>query len=107
MSDEKATPHDVKPERLARAAYADVFCDIAPPLNVKQAKVEASRCFYCYDAPCIQACPTSIDIPSFIRKIGNDNLRGAATDILSANIMGGTCARVCPVETLCQEACVR
>ncbi len=84
-----------------------IFCDLNPPLNAKSAQMEASRCYYCYDAPCIQACPTRIDIPSFIRKIGNGNVRGAAMDILSANIMGGTCSRVCPVETLCQEACVR
>lgn len=83
------------------------FCDLVQPLDKKEAEIEASRCYYCYDAPCITACPTGIDIPSFIRKIGNENIRGAAMDILSANIMGGTCSRVCPVETLCQEACVR
>lgn len=76
-------------------------------LNSKTAVVEASRCYYCYDAPCIQACPTEIDIPSFIRKISNGNVRGAALDILSANILGGTCSRACPVEVLCQQACVR
>lgn len=84
-----------------------VFCDMAPPLTAVEAGIESSRCYYCYDAPCIRACPTQIDIPSFIRKIGNQNIKGAAMDILSANIMGGTCSRVCPVETLCQEACVR
>ncbi len=84
-----------------------IFCDFKPPLNSQTAKIEASRCHYCYDAPCIQACPTEIDIPSFIRKISNGNLRGAAQDILSANVMGGTCARVCPVEVLCHSACVR
>ncbi|HIE4197429.1 TPA: NAD(P)-dependent oxidoreductase, partial [Burkholderia cenocepacia] len=62
---------------------------------------------YCYDAPCVHACPTQIDIPSFIRKIGNGNLKGAATDILSANPLGGMCARVCPTEILCEGACVR
>lgn len=87
--------------------YEQVFCELNEPLDLKQAQIEASRCYYCYDAPCVQACPTQIDIPSFIRKIGNGNVRGAAIDILSANIMGGTCARACPVETLCQEACVR
>jgi dihydropyrimidine dehydrogenase (NAD+) subunit PreT len=84
-----------------------LFTDLLEPLDLKQAKIEASRCYYCFDAPCIDACPTGIDIPSFIRKIGNDNIKGAALDILSANIMGGTCARACPVETLCQSACVR
>ncbi|MBL7671367.1 MAG: NAD(P)-dependent oxidoreductase [Bdellovibrionaceae bacterium] len=84
-----------------------VFCDLQIPLDLKTAQIEASRCYYCYDAPCIQACPTEIDIPSFIRKISNQNVKGAAVDILSANIMGATCARVCPVEILCQRACVR
>lgn len=87
--------------------YDEVFCDINKPFDLKNAQVEANRCYYCYDAPCIEACPTAIDIPSFIRKISNENIRGAAMDILSANIMGGTCARACPVETLCQQACVR
>lgn len=87
--------------------YDQIFCNLEEPLDLMRAQVESSRCYYCYDAPCIQACPTKIDIPSFIRKIGNGNTRGAALDILSANIMGGTCARACPVETLCQSACVR
>ncbi len=87
--------------------YEEVFCDIEKPLNLKTAQIESSRCYYCYDAPCITACPTGIDIPSFVRKISNGNVKGAALDILSANVMGGTCARACPVETLCQEACVR
>jgi dihydropyrimidine dehydrogenase (NAD+) subunit PreT len=98
---------DVAGGRLPREEYPGVFCDLNPTLGPAQAAVESSRCYYCYDAPCIRACPTKIDIPSFIRKISNGNTRGAAMDILSANIMGGTCARVCPVETLCQEACVR
>ena len=88
-------------------SYDKVFCDIAEGFDVKKAQRESSRCYYCYDAPCIAACPTGIDIPSFIRKISNGNNRGAAIDILSANIMGGTCARACPVETLCEAACVR
>ncbi len=88
-------------------SYDQVFCGLGEPLDLKRAQVEASRCFYCYDAPCIEACPTGIDIPSFIRKIGNGNVRGAALDILGSNILGGTCARACPVETLCQQACVR
>jgi dihydropyrimidine dehydrogenase (NAD+) subunit PreT len=84
-----------------------VFCDKKPPLNELAAQAESSRCYFCYDAPCIQACPTEINIPGFIRKISTGNLKGAAIEILSENIMGGTCARVCPVETLCEEACVR
>ncbi|MCL6702539.1 NAD(P)-dependent oxidoreductase [Pseudomonas sp. T1.Ur] len=83
------------------------FCDLAPPLNARQAHLEASRCLYCYDAPCVNACPSEIDIPSFIRNIHQDNVQGAAQRILSANILGGSCARVCPTEVLCQQACVR
>jgi glutamate synthase (NADPH/NADH) small chain len=84
-----------------------VFCDKKSPLDLITATVESSRCYFCYDAPCIQACPTGINIPSFIKKISTGNLLGSAKDILSENIMGGTCARVCPVETLCEQACVR
>ena len=83
------------------------FSDLAPPLTARQAEVEASRCLYCYDAPCVNACPSEIDIPSFIRNIHQDNVQGAAQKILSANILGGSCARVCPTEILCQQACVR
>lgn len=99
------SPPDVTKGRLA--SYNGVFCDLHPALDWKRARIESDRCFYCYDAPCIRACPTEINIPSFIRKIGNGNVRGAAIDILSANILGGTCARVCPTEVLCQQACVR
>ena len=69
--------------------------------------LEAQRCYYCFDAPCVNACPTAIDIPSFIRKISTGNIRGSAKDILSQNIMGGMCARVCPTEVLCEGVCVR
>ncbi len=89
------------------AALAGHFSDLAPPLNARQAHLEASRCLYCYDAPCVNACPSDIDIPSFIRNIHQDNVQGAAQKILSANILGGSCARVCPTEILCQQACVR
>jgi glutamate synthase (NADPH/NADH) small chain len=77
------------------------------PLDRKRALIEASRCYFCFDAPCLQACPTGIDIPGFIRKISTDNVKGAAITILGENIMGGACARVCPVEVLCEAACVR
>jgi len=82
------------------------FKDLHKPLNPQQALEESDRCLYCYDAPCIQACPTSIDIPTFIHQIRSDNSKGAALTILAENIMGGSCARVCPTEVLCQEACV-
>jgi glutamate synthase (NADPH/NADH) small chain len=80
---------------------------MAPPLTADEARVEADRCYYCYDAPCVEACPTGIDIPGFIRKISTGNLRGSAITILESNIFGGSCARVCPTEILCEEVCVR
>jgi dihydropyrimidine dehydrogenase (NAD+) subunit PreT len=83
------------------------FVDLHPPLNPHEAAVESDRCYFCYDAPCMTACPTSIDIPLFIRQISTGNPNGAARTILEQNIMGGMCARVCPTETLCEEVCVR
>jgi dihydropyrimidine dehydrogenase (NAD+) subunit PreT len=82
------------------------FGDLHDPLTLLQAKAEADRCLYCYDAPCITACPTSIDIPTFIHQIRTDSVEGSAKTILSQNIMGGTCARACPTEVLCEQACV-
>ena len=82
------------------------FAEIAPPLSRDAAAVEAARCLYCFDAPCIRACPTHIDVPSFIKKIATGNLRGSAYTILDANPMGHSCARACPVEVLCEGACV-
>ena len=98
---------DIAAGRLSAAELQCQFSDVAPLISRDQARLASDRCYYCYDAPCINACPTGIDIPSFIRKIGNDNLKGAATDILSANILGGMCSRVCPTEILCEGACVR
>jgi dihydropyrimidine dehydrogenase (NAD+) subunit PreT len=98
---------DVAPGRLDGAVLSANFGDLHPPLSFHEAHVEADRCYFCFDAPCQQACPTSIDIPLFIRQIAADNALGAARTILEANIMGGMCARVCPTETLCEEACVR
>jgi dihydropyrimidine dehydrogenase (NAD+) subunit PreT len=92
---------------MTHKTIACEFADVAPLLDASAAAAAASRCHYCYDAPCIQACPTQIDIPGFIRKIGNGNLKGAAVDILSANPLGGACARVCPTEILCEGSCVR
>ena len=98
---------DVRPARLSACQYVDNFSDAHPPLTGVQALIEAERCYYCFDAPCIAACPTGIDIPSFIRRIGEGNERGAAQAILEANVFGGMCARVCPTEVLCEQACVR
>jgi dihydropyrimidine dehydrogenase (NAD+) subunit PreT len=98
---------DIRGGRLAPAEYEANFGELYPPLDRKLALVEASRCYFCFDAPCIAACPTQIDIPGFIRGIQTDNVKGAALRILEANIMGGTCARVCPTEVLCEGACVR
>ncbi|KXG83573.1 NAD(P)-dependent oxidoreductase [Pseudomonas mosselii] len=93
--------------RAGADQLAEAFSDLAPPLTARQAAVESARCLYCYDAPCVNACPSEIDIPSFIHRISDENLQGAAERILSANILGGSCARVCPTEILCQQACVR
>ncbi len=98
---------DIASGRLAAEDYVRNFADIHPPLDRHQALVEADRCYFCYDAPCVKACPTSIDIPLFIRQILTDNPFGSAETILEQNILGGMCARVCPTETLCEEACVR
>jgi dihydropyrimidine dehydrogenase (NAD+) subunit PreT len=98
---------DIAAGRLSSAQLAHNFDDVAPPLDRQGALLAAARCYYCFDAPCIQACPTGIDIPTFIRGISTDNLRGAAEEILGANILGGMCARVCPTEILCEGDCVR
>jgi len=88
-------------------ALDQMFKDINPALSARQAGIESSRCYYCYDAPCVTACPSKINIPSFIASIHADDLTGAAKTIYSENIMGGSCARVCPTEILCEQACVR
>lgn len=83
------------------------FSDLHPPLSTHEARVAADRCYFCHDAPCMEACPTTIDIPLFIRQISTGTPEAAAKTILDQNILGGMCARVCPTETLCEEACVR
>ena len=98
---------DIQAGRLASAEYAQRFADAAPRLTAAQALLEAERCLYCYDAPCATACPTGIDVPSFIKRIADGNLRGSATTILDSNPLGGMCARVCPTENLCEAVCVR
>lgn len=98
---------DLKSGRLTPDDYARNFADAHPPLNRTQALIEAERCYYCYAAPCQTACPTGIDIPAFIQRVAQDNVRGAAEAILTANPLGGMCARVCPTEVLCEQACVR
>jgi glutamate synthase (NADPH/NADH) small chain len=98
---------DIRPARLSAAQYTQNFCDAHPPLTLAQARIEADRCYYCFDAPCQTACPTGIDVPSFIQRIADGNIRGSAQAILSANPLGGMCARVCPTEVLCEQACVR
>lgn len=85
---------------------ADPLAEALPPLSGQEALVESQRCLYCYDAPCTHACPTHIDIPRFIKKIATDNMLGSAKTILSSNLLGATCARVCPVQELCEGACV-
>lgn len=98
---------DIRPGRLEAGDYAQRFADASPRLTAAQAVLEAERCLYCFDAPCASACPTHIDVPSFIRRIADGNLSGSARAILEANPLGGMCARVCPTENLCEAVCVR
>jgi len=98
---------DVRAARLSDEKIASNLADMHPPLTPSEAIIDADRCYFCYDAPCTTACPTGIDIPGFIQKIRSGNIKGSAHTILSENIMGGMCARVCPTEVLCEEACVR
>ncbi|MEO0327211.1 MAG: NAD(P)-dependent oxidoreductase [Pseudomonadota bacterium] len=93
--------------RLTPEEYETNFSDVHPPLDPHEALVAADRCYFCHDAPCVTACPTEIDIPIFIRQIATGNTLGSAKTIFDQNILGGMCARVCPTETLCEQACVR
>ncbi|MCH1470640.1 MAG: NAD(P)-dependent oxidoreductase [Planktomarina sp.] len=94
-------------DRLSNEALAQNFADLHVPLEPHEVRVAADRCYFCYDAPCVTACPTDIDIPLFIRQISTDRSEAAAKTILDMNILGGMCARVCPTEVLCEQACVR
>jgi glutamate synthase (NADPH/NADH) small chain len=93
-------------DRLTPAQLAANFADLPPPLTTDEALAEAARCLYCFDAPCTRACPTAIDVPKFIRQILHRDEVGAARTILEANVFGGSCARACPTEVLCEGACV-
>ena len=111
MSNSKNASQNVSAnERVCRLSEDQIkanFTEMHPPLSASQAYIEACRCYFCYDAPCTTACPTGIDIPEFIKRVQTGNIKGSARKILEQNIMGGTCARVCPTEVLCEEACVR
>lgn len=97
----------ISDNRLSQKGYCSNFQDIHPPFeNYTAAAVEANRCIFCYDAPCMKSCPTSIDVPKFIKQISTENIKGSAHTIFSSNIMGGGCSKVCPVEKLCEGACV-
>ena len=106
MSQARLAP-GVVPGRLTPHELAANFVDVAPPLTDHEARVAADRCYFCHDAPCVTACPTSIDIPLFIRQIATGTPDAAAMTIFHANILGGMCARVCPTENLCEGSCVR
>ena len=106
MTNSPFTP-GIVPGRLDAATLSRNFADLHGPLDDHEALVAADRCYFCHDAPCITACPTSIDIPLFIRQIATGTPEAAARTIFDQNILGGMCARVCPTETLCEEACVR
>ena len=97
----------IQNNRLTKEQYEQTFADIHPPFkNKTAAQVEASRCLFCYDAPCTKSCPTGIDVPKFIKQISTDNIKGSAHTIFSSNIMGAGCSKVCPVEKLCEGSCV-
>jgi dihydropyrimidine dehydrogenase (NAD+) subunit PreT len=97
----------IRENRLTPDEYAQNFSDIHPPFETRDAVLtEVNRCLFCYDAPCTKSCPTGINVPKFIGQIGTDNLKGAAHTIFQSNIMGGGCSKVCPVEKLCEGACV-
>ena len=93
-------------ERHSKEHLEERFAELPPPLSLDEARVEAARCLYCFDAPCTRACPTHIDVPRFIRQILHHDELSASRTILEANVFGGSCARACPTEVLCEGACV-
>ena len=105
--DARQLAEGIRPGRLDRAVIEAGFADLHPALSAHEAQVAADRCYFCHDAPCITACPTGIDVPLFVRQISTGQPEAAARTILEQNILGGMCARVCPTETLCEQACVR
>ena len=97
----------ISSNKLSKEQYEQNFSDIHPPFETPDAAlVEANRCLFCYDAPCTKSCPTSIDVPKFIRQISTENIKGSAHTIFTSNILGASCSKVCPVEKLCEGACV-
>jgi len=97
----------IQNNRLSQEDFAEKFSDVHPPFeHAEGAVIEANRCINCYDAPCTKSCPTSIDVPLFIKQISSGNIKGSAKTILSSNVMGAGCSKVCPVEKLCEGACV-
>jgi dihydropyrimidine dehydrogenase (NAD+) subunit PreT len=100
-------PMAIASNKLSQQQYAENFSDIHPPFETHNAAlVEANRCLFCYDAPCIKSCPTGINVPKFIKQITTDNIKGSAHTIFLSNIMGAGCSKVCPVEKLCEGSCV-
>src|SRR6476620_7251982 len=97
----------IREHRLSTDEYEQNFSDIHPPFETDSAAlVEANRCLFCYDAPCTKSCPTSINVPKFIKQITTENIKGSAHTIFLSNIMGAGCSKVCPVEKLCEGSCV-
>ena len=97
----------IQNNRLSKEELIHNFSDVHPPFEHPEgAIIEANRCINCYDAPCQKSCPTSIDVPLFIKQIASGNVKGSAKTIFSSNILGGGCSKVCPVEKLCEGACV-